>query len=192
MSTQDIVSCHLTAPLIWNQEILAEGQDHATQAAGMYSSRICNPQLTGAIYPPTLLWGRDPKPAVLSALVQLEALLTARLPRQAPLCPGPDPDPSCLGTQQQERLGYFKQVMSVLPSLSLPILPEALITVAGWICWTKRANGLIDMIWQLICNLIILSSRTHYSLFITVLSSRVCCSRVLRTTEHTFLSEKSQ
>lgn len=143
--------------------------------------------------PPRLsFWGRDPKPAVLSALVQLEALLTARLPRQAPLCPGPDPDPSCLGTQQQERLGYFKQVMSVLPSLSLSILPEALITVAGWICWTKRANGLIDMIWQLICNLIILSSRTHYSLFITLLSSRVCCSHALRITEHTFLSEKSQ
>lgn len=94
----------------------------------------------------------------------------------------PDLHPSCLGMQQRERLGYFKQVMSVLPSLSLPILPEALITVAGWICQTKRANGLIDMIWQLICNLIILSSRTHYSLFITLLSSQVCFSRALRTT----------
>lgn len=64
MSTQDIVNCHLgvtNTPLIWNQEILAEGQDHAARAAGMYSSRICNPQLTGAIYPPTLLLGQRPK-----------------------------------------------------------------------------------------------------------------------------------
>lgn len=103
----------------------------------------------------------------------------------------PDPDSSCLGEQQWEHLSYFKWVMSVLPSLSLPPLPEALITVAGWICWTKRANGLIDMICQLICNLIILSSRTHYSLFITLLSSQVCCSCALRTTEYAFLPGKS-
>lgn len=123
--------------------------------------------------PPDFPFGAETQ-NVLSALVLLEALLAARLPWQAPLCPGPDPGLSCLGTQQRERLGYFKQVMSVLPSLPLPILPEALITVAGWICWTKRANGLIDMIWQLICNLIIMSSRTHYSLFITLLSSQIC------------------
>lgn len=196
MSTQDIVSCHpgvINTPVIWNQEIPSQGQDHAAQAAGMYSSRICNPQLAGATYPLTVsCWGRAPKPGSAECPGTTGSLAAARLPWQAPLCPGPDLHPSCLGTQQWERLGYFKQVMSVLPSLSLPILPEALITVAGWICQTKRANGLIDMIWQLICNLIILSSRTHYFLFITLLSSQVCCSRALRTTEHTFLSEKSQ
>jgi len=47
------------------------------------------------------------------------------------------------------------------------------------------------MVWQLICNLIILSSRTHYSLFIALLSSQVCCSWALRTTEHAFLLGKS-
>lgn len=67
------------------------------------------------------------------------------------------------------------------PPPALPALPAALIAVAGWIYQTKRANGLIDMIWQLICNLIILSRRTHYSLFITLLSSQVCCSCSLRT-----------
>lgn len=192
MSTQDIVSCHpgvINTPLIWNQEIPAEGQDCAAQAAGMYSSRICNPQLAGTIYPLTLsFWGSETQ----SRGSWEPSLSAARLPRQAPLCPGPDLHPSCRGTQHRERLGYFKQVMSALPSLPLPILPEALITVAGWICQTKRANGLIDMIWQLICNLIILSSRTHYSLFITLLSSQACCSHALKTTEHTFLSKKSQ
>lgn len=78
------------------------------------------------------------------------------------------PDLSCLGTQQRQRLGYFKQVMSVLPSLSLPILPEALITVAGWICLTKRANGLIDMIWQLIC-ILYLSHFCHLRSVVLVL-----------------------
>lgn len=95
--------------------------------------------------------------------------------------PAPGPDPASLGKQQWECLGYFKQVMSVLPPPALPALPAALIAVAGWIYQTKRANGLIDMIWQLICNLIILSRRTHYSLFITLLSSQVCCSCSLRT-----------
>lgn len=141
--------------------------------------------------PLTLLLGQRPKGSECWApWCSWKPCLLPGCPSRTPV-PWARPDLSCLGTQQWQRLGYFKQVMSVLPSLSLPILPEALITVAGWICLTKRANGLIDMIWQLICNLIILSSRTHYSLFITLLSSQVCCSRALRTTEHTFLSGKS-
>lgn len=174
-----------------------EEQDHAEQAAGRNSSRICDLQLTlllgqGTIQPWLSFWGRGPQAACAERPGAAGGFACCQDALLGTLCPGPEPDPSCLGMQQPERLGYFKQVMSLLPSLSLPILPEALITVAGWICLTKRANGLIDMIWQLICNLIILSSRTHYSLFITLLSPQVCCSRALRTTEHTSLSEKSQ
>lgn len=42
------------------------------------------------------------------------------------------------------------------------------------------------MIWQLRCNLIILSSRTHYSLFITLLSLQICCHCALRTADYAF------
>lgn len=137
-------------------------------------------------------WGRDPKargaesPGAAGSLARCQLALAGTRP------PAPGLGPACLGEQRRERLGYFKQVMSVLPSLSLPPLsPKHWSLWAGWICRTKRANGLIDMIWQLICNLIILSSRTHYSLFITLLSSQVCCSCALRTTEHAFLPGKS-
>lgn len=154
-----------------------------TMLPRLSSSRICDPQLTGTIQPCLSCWGRGPQP-MLGPWGSWRPCLLPGCPGRHP-CPGPGPDPARLGTQHRERLGYFKQVMSVLPSLSLPILPEALIAVAGWICLTKRANGLTDMIWQLICNLIILSSRTHYPLFITLLSPQVCCSPALRTTEHT-------
>lgn len=79
----------------------------------------------GHLFPPPLSFlGRDSKaghaelPGAAGSLASCQAALVGNP------CPGLGLDPSCLGQQQRQRLGYFKQVMSVLPSLSLPFSPK--------------------------------------------------------------------
>lgn len=93
----------------------------------------CNPQkqLVGAMCPPPLsFWGRDPKASSAESHGAAGSFARCQAAPVGTCAPVLGPDPASPGKQHWERLGYFKQVMSVLPPRQLSPL-----SLQHWLLW---------------------------------------------------------
>lgn len=104
---------------LWSAEArIPKQKDKITLPGLLARMALGSMQLTkGAGVSAPSFWDRNPEPSQHSAESPGAA---GSLAQMAPPCPVLDLNPSCLGKQHWEHLGYFKQVMSFLPSLSLP------------------------------------------------------------------------